>query len=46
MIDIILISPRYTFLSLIIKNSGVKRIWLEIILGLVTDQEVFSGAHK
>jgi hypothetical protein len=47
-IDRILILSRYTFFSRnpTVKNFGVMRAWLGAILGWVTEQEVFPGAHK
>jgi hypothetical protein len=48
MIDRIFIPPRYTFFfgSPTEKNSEVKRAGPGAISEWVTDQEVFSGAHK
>jgi hypothetical protein len=47
-IDRILIPSKYTFFSrsLTAKNCRVKRVWLGPISGLVTDRELFLGAHK
>jgi hypothetical protein len=47
-IDRILIPSGYIFFSRnpTTKNSGVKCAWLRVILGWVTDWEVFSSAYK
>jgi hypothetical protein len=48
MIDRILIPSRYTlfFERPIVKNSRVKHAWPGAISRWVTDQKIFTGAHK